>query len=178
MSINLLPSEAKFQASRIRFKKKVVDFTYFLIAAWVFSLVVVYAFWLINRKFVNDSAVVLDKAETAYGKLSTFLITNQKLRYKVKLVSSILDSRFEYGKAFRTINTLFTPEVVIKRLDLNDDSTFSVEAEVVGFENMDTVEKRIKNINDGKSEDFSNVKITQLSVMGNLWKFSLKVALK
>lgn len=178
MSINLLPSEAKFQASRIHFRKKILKITYGLGGLWLGLIGVVYILWIVFRQIYLNSEARLAKSEEAYGKLSSFLVTNQKLRYKVKLVSSVLDTRFEYSKAFKTILNLFSSSVNVTNFELKKDGVFAVDGEVNGFGLMDEVEKRILEINQGKSNDFNTAVLKQLSVSGSKWKFSLDVTLK
>ena len=178
MSLNLLPSEAKFLANRIKFRKQVMSVTYLMVEIWIAVVVIIYGVWFLFRQINLADAKKLEVSQTAYGKLSSYLVTNQKLRYKVKLVSSILDQRFEYAKAFRTIEMLFPPTVMIRRFELQNDGTFAVDGEVGSHGTMDEVEKRLLEINQGKSADFKTAIINQLSVVGKQWSFSLNVALK
>ncbi len=178
MSINLLPSEAKFQTNRIHFRKKVIDVSYVLGGLWLGGLIIVYIIWLVYRQINLGDQKKLEVSTAAYNQLSSHLITNQELRYRLKLVSSILDKRFEYSKAFRTIVTLFPPPVSIDNFNLNEDGTFYVKGSVIGHQNMDQVETELISINNGDSAQFKSATLKQLSVDGENWTFSLEVVLK
>lgn len=178
MSINLLPNEAKFLANRIKFGKQVLTVTYVMGGVWFSGLVIIYLIWFIFRQVYLAAGNKLTQAQTAYSQLSEHLITNQKLRYRVKLVSKILDSRFEYAHAFRTITNLFPATVTIKQFELQPDGSFVVNASVDQHSLMDEVEKRVLEINQGKSPDFSLAVLKSLSVNGRSWNFTLQVTIR
>lgn len=152
--------------------------TYFMGGAWLVLLIAIYGIWFVFKQLYVAEGKKLEQAQSAYSQLSNHLVTNQKLRYRVKLVSQILDDRFEYSHAFRVISTLFPPSVVLNRFELQNDGSFLVDAAVDQHSLMDEVEKKVIEINQGKSVDFSAATLQQLSVSGSQWSFSLHVKLR
>lgn len=178
MSVNLIPSEAKFQAQRIKFGKKMVKIAKILVAVWLSVVVIIFGIWIVLRQIQQAEKNKLTKAETAYEQLSNKLITNQKLRYKIKLVSQIVESRFEYARAFQTVNDYLPPEANISKLELNKDGNFAVDLELRGAKLMEEMEARIEATNRGAVEGIESVLIKSIGVNNGNWKLGLEVAIK
>lgn len=177
MELNLMPSVAKFQAEKIKFSEKIKSITISLLAVWVAVLVVVmavYLFFKFNYSSLNNKYEVLLKD---YKKMAEDVIINQELRYKAKLVSQVLDKRFEYSVAFAKMNSLFGEDVVIEEMNLDDNSTVSIVAFVMTNESMDKIEAQIVNINNGLVDGFSNAVLGSIGLDGNKWSFSMEVDL-
>jgi hypothetical protein len=92
-------------------------------------------------------------------------------------VGAILDQRFEYGKAFKAIATIFPDGVVLDKFELQDTGTFLVNGRAVG-ENINKVEKIIADTNQGGDQRFSKITLKSLLVKNDMWSFSAEVKLK
>lgn len=177
IKLNLMPSMAKFQAEKIRFSKKVKSISMFVLLVWAVSLTIIMViYWLsrLNLSKLNDKYKTL---ESDYKNMSENIIINQQLRYKAKLVSQILSSRFEYGATFSKMDSLFGEEVMIESMELVDNEKFTVSARVIGDDMMDMVEERVADINDGLVKEFVSAKLESVSVAGQEWSFGLEVTL-
>lgn len=178
MSVNLLPSEAKFQASKVKFQKRVVRLSQWLVGLWLAAAVVVGGIWLVSRQMYESGKKQLTNTENSYQSLASRLVTNQKLRYKVKLVSKVLGERFEYAKAFRSVQTFLPAESVITRLEIRDESVFRADIGLNGAKLVDDLESRMKSVASGGWPDIKSAKINTLAVDGNYWRAGVEVELK
>lgn len=178
MSVNLIPSEAKFQVVRIKFGKRMVRMSQVLVAVWLSLVVVIFGIWIVLRQLYQVEKNKLGVAEKAYEQLSSKLITNQKLRYKIKLVSQIIGGRFEYAKAFRTVNDYLPPEANVTKLELKKDGKFAVDLELRGAKAMEEMEAKIKSTNSGAIEAIESVVLNSIAVSNGTWKLGLEVGIK
>jgi hypothetical protein len=178
VSVNLIPSEAKFQAQRIRFGKKMVKISQVLGAVWLSLVVVIFGIWIVLRQLYQVEKNKLGVAEKAYEQMSNKLITNQKLRYKIKLVSQIIDGRFEYARAFNTVNEYLPPEANVTKLELKKDGKFAIELQIMGARAMEEMEAKIKATNEGMVEAIESVVLKSIAVNNGTWSLALEVGIK
>jgi len=178
MEVNLLPNVAKFQADKVNFSRKMVGVTMTIGTVWVLVLAVVMTFYWINRINFSKTESKHKALLADYLSMSEGVIVNQNLRYKLKLVNQVLSQRFEYGKAFRQMESLFGDEVKLSSLELKDDKSFSFSGEVTNGELMDMVERKIIDINEGRVDGFFGARISSVENEADLWKFDLEVDLK
>ena len=178
MDVNLLPNVAKFQADKVNFSRKMVSVTVIIGTVWVAVLAIVMIFYWINRINFSKTESKHKSLLADYLSMSEGVIVNQNLRYKLKLINQVLNQRFEYGKAFRQMESLFGEEVKLSSLELKDDKSFSFGGEVVSGELMDMVEKKIIDIKEGRVDGFFGASIDSVENQGDSWKFDLEVSLK
>jgi hypothetical protein len=178
MDLNLLPSSAKFQASKVKLQKSVRKIVIWIMAGWAVVAVIIFALTLVVKVRMAVAESQLKKAKDAYLAMSDNIITSQILKYRAKTVGQVLDSRFEYGKAFEEVNGLFPPEVTLSGFRLMSTGKFQLSATTDGGVNMDKVEAIVAGINSGQNPEFKSAKITSLSFKNNSWTFSLEVNLK
>lgn len=178
MDVNLLPNVAKFQADKVNFSRKMVGVTMTIGTVWVLVLTVVMAFYWTSRINFSKTESKYKALLADYLSMSEGVVVNQNLRYKLKLVNQVLTQRFEYGKAFRQMESLFGEEVKLSSLELKDDKSFSFSGEVANGELMDMVERKIVDINEGRVEGFFGANIGSVENQGDLWKFDLEVDLR
>jgi hypothetical protein len=178
LSLNLLPSQAKFQAERNKIialvKKTVIGFTGF----WVALMLVVFGLWIY---FTGQYAVVkgeYDVALSNYKPAQEKIVLGQQLKDELAVVKKILTARFEYGNAFKKMKLLFSDDVVVKNISLGREGNFTVSVIALNTSIMDKVQSRILEINSGKSPDFSRMKVTGLTWNSGTWNMGLDVKLK
>ena len=178
MKLNLLPNVARFQAEKIKFSKKVMSIVVSVLSFWVVALVMVMVIYWINKIKFSKSETKYEILESEYIKMSEDVVINQVLRQKAKLVSQVLAERFEYGKAFARMGSLFGDAVVVDSMELGDKYNFSFEGSVIGGEQMDMVEERVEDVNKGLVDEFLSAKMVSSSVENDRWNFGLEVVLK
>jgi hypothetical protein len=178
MDLNLLPSGAKFQAAKVKLQKKVRKILIWTVSVWLAAAAIIFGLNLVAKLRITAAQTQLKKAQDAYMAMADNIITSQNLKYRAKVVGGVLNSRFEYGKAFEEVGKLFPPEVEMTDFKLKDDGGFVLTAQTSGGMNMDMVEKIIGGINDGQNTEFKSAKLATLIFDKNLWKFTVEVTLK
>lgn len=178
MDLNLLPSEAKFQAQRIHFRQKARMMAKIIVGIWIVSILVVFGVWFGSNQLLTREQNSYSNSLTAFNGLTSSIALNQKLRYQAKLVGQILDSRYEYAKAFTTIKSFLPDGVAVNRLELGKENIFQIEATAGDNQTMDLIEKKVESVNRGEVEGFKSVALQSIQDNRNSWKLTLEVTLK
>lgn len=100
------------------------------------------------------------------------------LKYKARLVGKLLESRYEYGRSFQKVASLATAGMKIKESRMAKDGLFEVGLEVSDSESMARLEDRIKEINEGRSDNFKGVEFRSVGVRNGAWTVTAEVELK
>lgn len=180
MNLNLLPNQAKFQASRIRVKGMVKKITTTAVVIWLSVVVVVLAAWFGSRGWLTIEKNRNQKETAAFLSMSEVTTTSRLLKYRAKFLGKILADRFEYYEAFSRVGKLFAGEVNIRDFVLRDESIFMMVLTVNRGELLDEVEKKVEEINSGKEEGIKLAKISGVSYSrpDRSWTVNLEVELK
>lgn len=178
MNLNLLPSQAKFQASRIKLKTKIRTFLIGLAGLWLVIILIVVGMWVNGNSRVNTSTKKYNEAVKQYVSLSNNVTLNQRLKYQAKLVGKILNERFLYSTPLRKVSGIFSDAIIIEDSKIRDQNSFVLRGSFVGNKNMGEVENKINTINSGQMEGFTSAKVTSLTTVAGLWKFEVEVNTK
>lgn len=178
LNLNLLPSRAKFQAAKIKLNRQVRMVMIGIAAIWLTAAVIIFGLNIFAKVLMTSQQKKFNTSETAYLALKDSIVINQRLKYKAKMVGGALNSRFEYGKAFETIQRLFPASIEMSKFELESTNGFNISAKTRGKENMDKVENMIADINEGKNEDFKQAKLNSLNYDQGEWSFTMEVGLK
>lgn len=178
MDLNLLPSGAKFQASKVKLQKRVNKIIIWIVSGWVGVGLIILGLTVAVKWKTATAETQLKKAQSDYSAMSSNIITSQSLKYRAKIVGQVLNSRFEYGKAFEAINSLFPTGVQLTDFKLSDKGGFELSATTDGSGNMDKMETLVDDINNGSNEEFKDAKITALSYSAGTWTLGVEVHLK
>lgn len=175
--LNLLPSVAKFQAAKIKLKKRINLAMSVFLGFWVLSAVIIFGMlWFNNyslKKAESQNEVALNK----YKSLVTSVVLSKKNKYQAKLVGQILNERFEYGSLIQKINSLFSENISIEDFNIKEKKSFVLKGDINNGANISEVEKKIKDINLGYYTDFKSAKLNSIEISGNVWTFELEVEL-
>jgi hypothetical protein len=177
-NLNLLPSQAKFQASKIRLNNLVKKIIIWLVSLWLVSMAIVMLMNLIIKMRINTVSDQYKKAQTEYLALSDSILINQKLKYRAKMVGGVLNQRFEYGMAFESITNLFPAGIVMTNFELKDRGSFEISGITTGKSNVDGLEILVDDINSGRNENFTKANLTSISKKADTWSFSMEVVMK
>lgn len=175
--LNLLPSVAKFQAARIKFKKKVALLMGIFLGAWIFLVVVVFGWFGINNfllnKYKKDNVTALDQ----YKSLVTNVVLSKQNKYQAKIVGKVLSERFEYGTSIEKIMNLFSGNIILEDFKIKDKKQFILNGKVDNGSYLINVEELVRDINLGLYSDFKLAKLNSLSIKDNSWTFEMEVSL-
>lgn len=176
--LNLLPSEAKFQAERMHLKKLINNFLWVMSGVWLVGVIILLALNLFGQLSLNQLQKKYQKSANQYKSLAGDILINQKVKNQAKIVASVLQTRFEYGKTMEKIRNIFSDKVIIDGFDLDESKLYKIEASVPNEKDFDEVEIKIDDINQGMVEGFKSAKLEDLKldkVKG--WSFNMEVAL-
>jgi hypothetical protein len=178
MNLNLLPTHAKFQAAKIKLQHQIGVAMAVTIILWITTVVVIVGWRLVTKIRVDAAEASLKQVTDQYQQMEDNIVTSQKLKYKAKMVGGVINDRFEYGKAFVLIQSLFPPGIVLRSYDLKEEGTFEIKGLTQTKENVDLLENMIIDINFGNRDKLLSAKMTSLALKGTDWEFSMEVALK
>ena len=177
-SLNLLPSQAKFQARKMRLKLRVKQGMGVFLGIWlVVTAVMMVVFWLTKRgvESANKKKMTADRG---YRSVAEVAVVNEKLKYQAKMVGKVLAERYEYASSMKKINRLLVGEgVKVTAMEMKEKGLFRVSGRARNSA-MDEVEKRIKEIVGGGSEDFVTARLLSLSWKNNEWFFVVEAKTK
>jgi len=98
--LNLLPNVAKFQASKMKTKALVNKVSIYLGIGWVVILLGIFGVWAVMLSRISIEQRRFDRAKEEFESLQQEIVLTQQLKYKAKIVSEVLDERFEYHEIF------------------------------------------------------------------------------
>lgn len=176
--LNLLPSRAKFQALKIKLKKKVVYFMWVFGGLWLVGVGAVLVVWLVLKLGLEADKKKYKKLLMQYQSMEESAVASERLKYNSKLVSQVLEERFEYGESIRKMSSLFPPEIEISGFDLKQRNKFAISGETKKGEAIDELERLVKKINEGRMEGFDSIELKSLQVKDGVWVFSVEVTTK
>jgi hypothetical protein len=178
MDLNLLPSEAKFQAAKIKLKKRINTFMWLFSGFWLILVMVIFIVWFWRKANLNSNEKTYQKTLKNYQSMVGNVVISQQIKFQAKLVGKLLSDRFEYGSAVKKVMQLFSTDVTINDFEIQEGRRFTIKGTVLG-ENLDEVEKKSGEINGGKVENFSSARVTSLVISPDgICKFSMEVGLK
>jgi len=177
--LNLMPSQAKFQAARMRMKGISKKVTTIMIIVWFSAVLLILTAWFLTKWWLTVENKKYQKEMSAFSSISEVTTTSQLVKYRAKLLGKILADRFEYYEAFSKIGKLFPEEVTVKDINLKDQSLFKLSLLVSTGKLLDQVEKRIEEINKGEVSGIKQAKILGVSYVRakGAWTVGLEVKL-
>lgn len=177
-NLNLLPSQAKFQAARMKLQATLKHYMSLIIIFWVAGVLIVTVLYFGSTFVLNFQNKKYDQALSSFKSLSQEIVINQLLKYRTKVVGQVLRDRFEYALAFERINSVFAGQARVSKFELNEDKSFMIEVSAVNKEGVDYIEDRAVDVNDGKVEGIKSIKINGASYkIDGLWTVSMEVVL-
>ena len=174
--LNLLPSVAKFQAAKIKLKKKIFLFMGVFLSIWIFFIVLIFVWILIDNVLLNKAKKDNTVALTQYKSLVTNVVLSKKNKYQAKIVGKVLNNRFEYGTLIQRIMSFFSGDITLENFKIKTEKQFVLQGAVSG-PNFIQVEEMIKDINLGYMNDFKSAKLNGISIGSVVWRFEMEVNL-
>lgn len=175
--LNLLPSVAKFQAAKIKLKKKINLIMFLFLGLWVLSVLVVFGIFLANDYSLKNAEKKKNLALNKYKTLVTNVVISQKNKYQAKLVGQVLKERFEYGTSIEKVTNLFSENIELESFEIKTAKKFLLKGYLRDGRNLSEVEEKVKNISKGLYEGFDRANLTSVIVSGKGWTFEVEVDL-
>jgi type II secretory pathway component PulF len=177
--LNLLPSQAKFQAQKMHLKSLINMFLWIFGGFWVVFLIIVLGIFLICKVTLDQLTKTYEKNETQYKSLVGSMATNQKVKYQAKVVAKVLSDRFEYGDSMEMVKTLFPSQIIIENIEIKEKKQFVLTGSDPNGKNMDLVEDKIADINNESVDGFLSANLTSVNITADKgWVFKVEVQLK
>lgn len=175
--LNLLPSVAKFQAAKIKLKKKINLGVGIVLGIWVVVVAIIFTLLIINNIGLKKAQGENDKAINQYKSLVDVVLLLKKNKDQVQLVNKVLKERFEYGASIMKVTELFSDKVVMQNFEIKDKKKFMLKGSLASGMDLIEVEEKVRSINSGLVPGFSVARLKSLRVGFEGWLFEMEVEL-
>jgi len=175
--LNLLPSVAKFQAAKIKLKKRVNFVMVIFLVFWVLLAVIIFGWLGLNSYLLKQAETKNAKSLSNYKSLVTNVVLSKKNKYQAKLVGQVLKERFEYGSLIKKITDFFPENVTLENFEIKTKKQFILDGVLTDGKDMNDVEDKVRDINLGLYSDFSSANITSIEIGNRGWSFEMEVNL-
>jgi len=177
LNINLLPSQAKFQADKIKLKKTIRHYEAIALGGWLVFLVGALVLFFGSGLILKQNQKKYQQAVNVFQSNPEGIVLNQLLKYRAKALAQVLDERFEYAASFEKVAGIFSEKARVSDFELNDkDKIFKMIVSADDKEGVDYIENRVLEANEGKVEGIKNIKINGVSYqIGGQWSVNLEV---
>ena len=176
--INLLPSQAKFQAKRIALKAKINFFLWIFGGSWVLILVIVLGGFFVSQIVLNQVNKKYESGLNQYKSLLGSMAVNQQVKYRAKVVGQVLGERFEYGASIEKAKSIFSENIKIKDVGIDGKKQFTLEGTIMNGIYVSEVEEKLVAINNSELEGFSKAVLRDIQVKNGTWSFKMEVNLE
>jgi len=174
-TINLLPTASSLNISQQKLakqlKKVAIVFIVFsiLFSAGTFG----YQFWLKNQK--SDLLVDKKKLNESMSQFNTEVEVQQKLRYRLKLVSNLLSSRVKNSERLDQIWSVLPEDISLKEIKIKGNS---VEIKGV-LKEIAQIKELEDNVALARREGkYSKIRLGSLNATVEGWPFSIELVEK
>jgi len=178
MSLNLLPSQAKFRAFKTLWKKRINAGLTGVIGVWVISAFLVLGLNIITRIKIKQEQRLYDKTYDLYKDKTDDLITTKQLKYQAKLMSKVLAERREYGLSISNVKKMFGEGYSVDNFVVKNFNSFGVIISTMDNKKVDELEKKLKNLTTNNIEGIAGAQLQSVSMTSGIWTFSLEVTTK
>ena len=176
--INLLPSQAKFQAKRMALKSKINFFLWIFGGSWVLILIIVLGGFFVSQLVLNQVNKKYESGLNQYKSLLGSMAVNQQVKYRAKIVGQVLGERFEYGASIEKAKSIFSENIKIEDVGIEGKKQFTLSGSIANGKYVSEVEEKIVEINNGELEGFSKAVLKDIQVNNGIWVFEMEVDLE
>ncbi|MPM63477.1 hypothetical protein SDC9_110357 [bioreactor metagenome] len=177
--INLLPSQAKFQAKRMILKNKISSFMWIFGGGWVLLLLIVLGGFLISQLVVSQINKKYQTGLDQYKTMLSNMIINQQVKYQAKVVGQVLSERFEYGSSIEKVKSLFSSDLIkVEDVQIEDKKKFIVKGMIINGQQVNEIEQIVTSINNGEIEGFLKSSLKDIRVESGVWFFKMGVEIE
>ncbi len=179
-NLNLLPSQAKFQAARTKLQKIIRSYMAIGIVVWILVTVVTLALYFSNGLVLANENKKYEQALSGFKGMSEEVVLSQLIKYRIKVLGQVMKERFEYSTAFEKVTSIFVDKAWLTKFEIDKDKNFSIIASANTKEAVDYIESKVSEANQGKIEGIKSMTINGVSYTigtGN-WDVNMEVILK
>lgn len=178
-NLNLLPSQAKFQATRMRLQATFRRYMAIGAGLWVLVILVTVIMSIITSASLNVENKKYEQAFNSFKGMSDEIVMSQLIKYRIKILGKVLNDRFEYSTAFEKVVSIFSKNVELMKFEIDQNREFKVVVRAVDKEGVNFVEDKVSEVNSGKVDGIKNIKINSASYeKTGEWLISMGVVLK
>ncbi len=177
LNINLLPSQAKFQADKIKLKKTIRHYEVMVLGGWLVFLIGAFVLFFGSGFILSQSQKKYQQAVNIFQSDTEGIVLNQMLKYRAKALGQVLNERFEYAASFEKVASIFSDKAKVSEFKLNDrDKSFTMTVTATDKDGVNYIEDRVEEVNEGKVEGVKKITIKGVSyqVRGE-WSVNMEV---
>lgn len=179
-NLNLLPSQAKFQATRMKLQKTFRFYMGIAAGLWVLTILITVIFHVITGVSLDSENKKYQQAFNGFKGMSDEIVMSQLIKYRIKVLGEVLKDRFEYSTAFEKVISVFSDKVTMTKFDIDLEKKFHIAVKAVGKEAVNFVEDKVVEVNTGKVEGVKNIIINSAKYSGENgeWLIEMEVILR
>lgn len=170
-TINLLPSAAKFQLSRIRLAKRLKRIAYLVVVLWLLigaiTLSLTGFLGYQKRKLANQKK----ELEASIKEFSPQIDLQQGLRFRLKVTAEVLKGRTSMAEKMRRVEAILPEGTSIRSLKIKK-TDIEIDGQIPNLVSLADFEKELVR---AVGEHYSQAKIESLSRGESNWSFILKL---
>lgn len=169
-SINLLPETSKFKASRQKLIKKLNKYAVAAVVVLITAVVVVFGYQFYLKRTKNKLVSEKKSLNQSIAQFDYHLELQQRLRFRLKMVSELLDSRTDNSLQMENLVSFLPVEVKAENIKI-DSRTIKFKGGVNNLIEIKELEEKINLAR--KSGNYSQIKLESLSREIEGWTFQL-----
>lgn len=178
-NLNLLPSQAKFQAARMKLQEILRRYMFFALILWLTVVVLMIILYFGSNYILEQRNKKYQQILTDFQSNTEELVVNQLVKYRTKVLGQVLKNRYEYSVAFEKINSIFADKVKLSKFELDVDKKFTVKVIALDKDSVDYIEEKIEQANSNNLEGVKSINIVNTNYsIDDAWLITLEVVLK
>ena len=177
-NLNLLPSQAKFQADRMNLQAKLRHYILVAVVIWLSLGILTLALNITFDLRLKQAERRYQQSLEALKSMDQEIALSQLIKYRIKVLGEVLKERFEYSTAFETITNLFAEKASLGKFNMDENKKFEIEVLASDKESLDYIEDRVKRINQGEVPGVKNVTMKQAVAEAEQWSVTMAVDLE
>jgi hypothetical protein len=179
LNLNLLPSQAKFQATRMKLQKRFRRYMVIATGLWVLTILVTAIMYIITGISLNSENNKYQQSFNGFKGMSDEIVMSQLIKYRIKVLGEVLKDRFEYSTAFERVMSIFSEKATMSKFEIDLNKNFKIVVKAVGREAVDFVEDRVVEANKGNVEGVKGISMNSVKYNNNgEWLINMEVQLK
>ncbi len=169
-AINLLPEISKFKASRQLLIKKLNKYAIFMVSFLIIVVIVIFGYQFYLRRSKNRLVKSKQSLNQSIEQFSYHLELQQRLRFRLKMVSELLDSRIDNSDELNNLASFLPADVRSEGIKISSRTT-EFKGEVDNLVQVRELEDKIGLAR--KDGNYKDINLDFLSKEITGWSFQL-----